>query len=121
MLDVKFIRQNVDFVKKALQDRGSSIDLSILMEQDNRRRTLIQKAEELKAARNQFSVRIARAKGEGGDLEQEKTEMRRISEEIKSLDVQIHDMESAIESFVMEIPNIPHESVPVGSEPGDNQ
>jgi seryl-tRNA synthetase len=121
MLDVKFIRQNVDFVKKALQDRGSSIDLSILMEQDNRRRALIQKAEELKAARNQFSLRIARAKGEGGDLEQEKTEMRRISEEIKSLDGQIHDMESAIESFVMEIPNIPHESVPVGSEPGDNQ
>jgi seryl-tRNA synthetase len=121
MLDVKFIRQNVELVKKALQDRGSSIDLSTLMEQDNQRRALIQKAEELKALRNQFSMRIALAKGEGGDLEQEKSEMRRISEEIKSLDGQIRDVETAIESFVLEIPNIPHESVPVGREPGDNQ
>ena len=68
MLDIKFIRQNVELVKKALQNRGYSMQLDSLMEKDNERRALIQKAEDLKAARNQFSMRIARAKNEGGDL-----------------------------------------------------
>ncbi|MGD0210695.1 MAG: serine--tRNA ligase, partial [Desulfomonilia bacterium] len=86
MLDIKFIRQNVELVKKALQNRGAPIQLDTLMEKDNERRSIIQKAEDLKAARNQFSTRIARAKNAGGDLEQEKAEMRRISDEIKSLD-----------------------------------
>jgi seryl-tRNA synthetase len=121
MLDVKFIRQNVDLVKKALENRGSPVDLSNLMDLDNRRRALIQKAEELKAQRNQFSMRIARAKNEGGDLEKEKGEMRRISDEIKSLDGQVSEIETAIQAFVLEIPNIPHESVPVGRESSDNQ
>ncbi|HPS93861.1 MAG TPA: serine--tRNA ligase [Deltaproteobacteria bacterium] len=120
MVDVKFIRQNVDLVKNALQNRGSSIDLATLMDLDDRRRAIIQKAEELKAQRNQFSLRIARAKGEGGDLEQEKSEMRRISDEIKTLDGQIREVETAIEAFVLEIPNIPHESVPVGRDSSDN-
>ena len=119
MLDVKFVRQNVDLVKKALENRGTPIDLSSLMEQDNQRRALIQKAEDLKAQRNQFSTRIAQAKGQG--LDQEKSEMRRISEEIKSLDGQINDIEAAIQALVLEIPNIPHESVPVGRESSDNQ
>ncbi len=91
------------------------------MEKDNDRRALIQKAEELKATRNQFSMKIAKAKGQGGDLEQEKAEMRRISDEIKTLDSQIRDVETAMESLAMEIPNIPHESVPVGSDSNDNQ
>ncbi len=121
MLDIKFIRQNVELVKKALQNRGAPIQLDTLMEKDNERRAIIQKAEDLKAARNQFSMRIARAKNVGGDLEQEKAEMRRISDDIKSLDGQIRDVEIAIEAIVMEIPNIPHESVPVGSDPSYNQ
>ena len=120
MVDVKFIRQNVDLVKDALQNRGSSIDLATLMDLDDRRRAIIQKAEELKAQRNQFSLRIARAKGEGQDLEQEKGEMRRISDEIKTLDGQIREVETAIEAFVLEVPNIPHESVPVGRDSSDN-
>ena len=97
------------------------MQLDSLMEKDNERRALIQKAEDLKAARNQFSMRIARAKNEGGDLEQEKAEMRRISDEIKGLDGQIREVEIAIEAIVMEIPNIPHESVPVGSDSSYNQ
>ena len=91
------------------------------MEKDQERRALIQKAEELKATRNQFSMKIAKAKGAGGDMEQEKAEMRRISDEIKSLDGLIRDVETAMESLAMEIPNIPHESVPIGSGSDDNQ
>ena len=120
MLDIKFIRQNADLVKTSLKNRGTSIGFDALMEKDNERRGLIQKAEELKAARNQFSMKIAKAKGQGGDLEREKAEMRRISNEIKDLDTRIRDVESAMEAMAMEIPNIPHESVPVGSDPTDN-
>jgi seryl-tRNA synthetase len=91
------------------------------MEKDQERRALIQKAEELKATRNQFSMKIAKAKGQGGDMEQEKAEMRRISDEIKSLDGLIRDVETAMEALAMEIPNIPHESVPIGSGSESNQ
>lgn len=121
MLDVKFIRQNADLVKTSLRNRGASIGFDALMEKDNERRALIQKAEELKAARNQFSMKIAKAKGQGGDLEQQKAEMRRISDEIKALDTQIRDVETSMEALVLEIPNIPHESVPVGSDSEGNQ
>ena len=121
MLDVKFIRQNADLVATSLRNRGAALGIEPLMEKDQERRALIQKAEELKATRNQFSMKIAKAKGAGGDMEQEKAEMRRISDEIKSLDGLIRDVETAMESLAMEIPNIPHESVPIGSGSDDNQ
>ncbi len=121
MLDVKFIRQNADLVATSLRNRGATLGIEPLMEKDQERRALIQKAEELKATRNQFSMKIAKAKGQGGDMEQEKAEMRRISDEIKSLDGLIRDVETAMEALAMEIPNIPHESVPIGSGSDDNQ
>lgn len=121
MLDMKIIRQNIGVVKNALKNRGSVMDLDELLEADARRRTLIQEADELKARRNQFSTRIARARTEGLDLEKEKSEMRSISERIKALDEQIREADEAVNRFVLEIPNIPHESVPVGKDAQDNQ
>lgn len=121
MLDVKYIRQNADLVKTSLANRGSSVGLDALLEKDSERRALIQKAEELKASRNQFSQKISQAKGQGPDMEQGKAEMRRISDEIKSLDTQIRDVETAMEVLAMDIPNIPHESVPVGPDSESNQ
>jgi len=121
MLDTKIIRQNIGVVKNALKNRGSVMDLDELLEADARRRTLIQEADELKARRNQFSTRIARARTEGLDLEKEKSEMRSISERIKALDEQIREADEAVNRFVLEIPNIPHESVPVGKDAQDNQ
>ncbi|HOJ14119.1 MAG TPA: serine--tRNA ligase, partial [Deltaproteobacteria bacterium] len=121
MLDIKFIRQHEDLVQQALANRGSSLTLDTLLEKDAERRTLIQKTEDLKARRNQFSQEIARSKGKGDDLEARKAEMRKISEEIKDLDARIREVESAMEAFVLEIPNIPHESVPVGEGSQDNQ
>ncbi len=118
MLDIKFIRQNVDIVKKALQDRSSRIDLDTLLDHDLRRRSLIQEGDDLKSKRNQVSSLIAKAKGVG--LEDEKNEMRVISERIKSIDAEIKAHEEAIDAIVMEIPNIPHESVPVGRDESAN-
>ncbi|HNR50537.1 MAG TPA: serine--tRNA ligase [Deltaproteobacteria bacterium] len=121
MLDMKIIRQNVDKVKNALQNRGSVVNLDELLDADARRRALIQEADELKARRNQFSARIARSKTEGLDLEKEKSEMRAISERIKAIDEQIRQADETVNRSLLEIPNIPHESVPVGKDAQDNQ
>ncbi|MFY9397819.1 MAG: serine--tRNA ligase [Desulfomonilia bacterium] len=121
MLDIKFIRQNIDLVKSALENRGAAVSLDELLEADARRRELIQEADELKARRNQFSTRIAKSRTEGLDLEKEKREMRSISERIKALDEQIREADETVAAAILEIPNIPHESVPVGRDSADNQ
>ena len=120
MLDIKTIRQNIDLVRTALKNRGTQMDLDVLIDLDARRRALIQEAEELKAKRNQFSSQMAKGKGEGGDFEAAKIEMRQMSERIKAIDVELKDAEDAVSRFIMEIPNIPHESVPVGTSSDDN-
>jgi len=120
MLDIKTIRQNIDLVKKALINRGYTIDLDVLLEQDAKRRALIQEAEDLKAKRNQFSSLMARGKAAGADIEAQKSEMRAMSERIKVIDGELKEVEDAMNRFILEIPNIPHESVPIGSDPSDN-
>ncbi len=120
MLDIKTIRQNINLVKRALENRGSSLGLDFLLDQDTKRRALIQEADDLKAKRNQFSSRIAKEKSSGTGLEAEKNEMRSMSERIKSIDGEIRGVEEAMNRFIMEIPNIPHESVPVGRDSSDN-
>jgi len=97
MLDIKTIRQNIDLVKRALENRGSSVELGFLLDQDAKRRSLIQEADELKSKRNQFSNRIAKEKSSGVDLEAEKNEMRSMSDRIKSIDVEIREVEEAHE------------------------
>ncbi|HQP30185.1 MAG TPA: serine--tRNA ligase, partial [Deltaproteobacteria bacterium] len=114
---MKFVRQNVDLVKQSLTNRGSSADLDKLLDLDNRRRGLIQEADDLKAKRNQFSAMVAK-KGKGA--EEELKEMRRISDVIKTIDQDIKALESDMDAIVLSIPNIPHTSVPVGSTPEDN-
>lgn len=120
MLDIKTIRQNIDLVKTALKNRGAEVDLNVLIDLDARRRALIQEAEDLKAKRNQFSQLMAKGKSEGIDIDARKNEMREISERIKAIDGELKEAEDAVTSFVLEIPNIPHESVPVGHSPEDN-
>jgi seryl-tRNA synthetase len=120
MLDIKMIRQNIDLVKTSLQNRGASVDLSILIDLDAKRRVLIQEAEDLKAKRNQFSQLMAKGKSEGVDIEARKNEMREISERIKAIDTDLKEVEDAVTRFVLEIPNVPHESVPVGTSSEDN-
>jgi len=112
MLDMKFIRQNMDLVKKALVNRGAAADLEKLLELDNKRRALIQEGDVLKAKRNQFSAKISKG---GKGAEEEIEEMRRIAEVIKAIDQDIRALETDMEAILLIIPNIPHTSVPVGA------
>jgi seryl-tRNA synthetase len=121
MLDPKFIRENPGTVKQAMKDRFD--DPSIVdrfLEVDASRRELIQKAEELKSEKNRASKEIGRIAREGGDVEAAKAGLGGMSERIKALDEEVRMVEKQYGDILDNIPNIPHESVPVGEDESAN-
>ncbi|SHG81116.1 serine--tRNA ligase [Ornithinibacillus halophilus] len=121
MLDMKFLRNNFNDVKEKLQHRGEDLsELDRFGELDERRRTLINDAETLKAKRNEASKQISILKKEKKDAEPAIKEMREVGEQIKTLDQELRDIEETLDNILLSIPNIPHESVPVGEDEDDN-
>ncbi len=121
MLDIKFIRSNPDKVKKALKDRGMDFDLDNLLSIDEKRRKILQEVEELRNKRNTVSQEIGKRKKQGEDASDLISEMKAVGEKIKSLEQELRDTIDKFNALVLEIPNIPHESVPVGEDENDNQ
>ena len=120
MLEIKFVRQNLSTVQKALEKRGETADLDTIKTSDKRRRTTLLKIEDLRHRRNVVSDQIAQMKKEGENAEDLVTEMRSVSEEIKQLEKMISEDEIILRKILMELPNIPHSSVPVGKDSADN-
>jgi len=123
MLDLKFIRENVDRVKKAFRDRNAldSLDaLDELLQHDDQRRILLPKVEELRRRRNEASRKMATLKREGKDDPELVEELREIRTKIQELEKSISEHEKRIETTTLLIPNIPHSSVPVGEDPRAN-
>lgn len=120
MLDIKFIRKNLDEVRKALESRGMTAALDRFVEHDERYRDLLRGAEELKHQRNLASEEIATLKSQGIDPTAKFSELRKLSDEIKELDSRLRQEESEIQTVLLDIPNIPDKSVPIGSDPSDN-
>ena len=120
MLDLKFVREHLDQVKSALEKRGSQLSLDQFLELDEKRRKLIQQIEELRNKRNTVSQQIGKIKKEGGDASTLISEMKQVGEEIKDLEAQLDTVEDEIQKIMLSIPNIPHESVPVGKDEEDN-
>lgn len=123
MLDMKFIRENPDVVREAMRRRGESVPLDELLELDERRRALVTEVEQLKATRNQASEQVAHLKrtGESPDEAARLIEtMRVVSDNIKSLDDQVREVDARLRELLLVIPNIPHESVPDGESEDDN-
>jgi seryl-tRNA synthetase len=116
MLDPKFIRENEALVRKALEDCKSKADLSDYLELDRRRRDLTQSADKLKAQLNQASEEISKMKREGKDVSPMLPKLQEISGEIKRMDTEIASVEKQFKDTALMICNIPHPSVPVGSE-----
>ncbi|MCP4712586.1 MAG: serine--tRNA ligase [Planctomycetes bacterium] len=121
MLDHKFVRENVDLVKKAVADKNESVDLDNFLELEQKRRQLLVKADELKHTRNVVSKKISRLKKAKQEAASKIEEMRRVGQDIKALDEEIRQVEQDLEEILSWIPNIPHESVPVGKDESDNQ
>lgn len=121
MLDVKVLRSDLERVEQALRNRGASLELiAAFPELDAKRRDLIQETEQLKNRRNTVSQEVAKLKKSGGDAESLIVEMREVGDRIKELDDELREQELQVQELGLAIPNIPHESVPVGSSEEDN-
>ena len=121
MLDIKRVRDHFEEVKKVLltrnEDLGNFDEFEVL---DVKRRELIVKTEVLKAERNKASEQIAVMKRNKEDATEAITRTRELGDEIKALDVELREVEEKFDYMMMRLPNIPHESVPIGETEDDN-
>ncbi|MEA3280838.1 MAG: serine--tRNA ligase [Thermodesulfobacteriota bacterium] len=120
MLEIKFVRQNISKVQKALLMRGETADIEIFSNCDDERRAVLLEIEELRHRRNLVSQQIASMKKDGDDTDALVTEMREVSNKIKDLDKSLSETEEKIYKILMGLPNIPHESVPIGKDSSEN-
>lgn len=116
MLDAKLIRANPDAIEKHLQKRGLSGGLDRFLALDEKRRNVIAQVEELKNYRNTSSIEVGRMKKAGQNPEELMEKIRRIGIDIKTHDDELKDLEEKIEAILLSLPNLPHESVPVGKD-----
>jgi seryl-tRNA synthetase len=120
MLDLKFIRENFAKVEEGVRKKGMPIDLSPFPILEEKRRALLKQAEELKALRNRVSEEIGQAKKKGVEASAKVAEMREVGERIKSLDEELKGVEKQLYELQIRIPNLPHDSVPVGKSAEEN-
>ncbi len=114
MLDIKFIRDNAAFVEKGLSAKNVRVDLQALIELDETKRKLLTEVDGLRAQKNEANNDISRFIKEKKDPKEKIAAMKEIAVRIDQLEPQIKQLESQIYSILIAIPNIPHESVPVG-------
>jgi len=121
VLDIKRIRNNPDELREALIKRGEGTEkLDRFLELDQKRRELLYDVENLKKLRNDESEEIARLKKEGKSADEKIKEMKEVSQRIKEMEGQLNEVEAELNDLLLNIPNIPHESVPVGRSEEDN-
>ena len=120
MLDIKLIREDPTTVERALATRGAEIALAPVLAADTERRRLVTEAEDLKAERNRASEAIGQAKRRGEDPQGATARMREVSDRIKALDGLVKEADARLEALLLEVPNLPHASVPVGRSADDN-
>jgi len=120
MLDIKFVRENRELVERMLVQRGLDQEITPVLDLDQRRRKIIQEVESLKHERKVVSEHISQMKKSGEDAEETIERMRQVSQRIKELDQQLGQIEGEMQQSLLMIPNLPHESVPVGRDEQDN-
>jgi seryl-tRNA synthetase len=120
MLDLKFIRANPEKVKEAVENKGEKVDIDSILDLDKKRRDIIGEVEKLKSERNTATAEIAKLKKQGKDASNIIAEMKRVSDKISTLDNELRRTETDINEELLWVPNIPHESVPVGKTDDDN-
>lgn len=121
MLDLKYIRAHLDKVRESLRNRGSDIDILTFEKMDEERRTILRSLEDLRHRRNTVTEEIASKKRNGEDASEMISAMKHVSSEIKDQESQLASIQATLEPLLMEIPNIPHESVPIGKDESDNE
>jgi seryl-tRNA synthetase len=120
MLDLAFLRTHLDDVERMAKNRNVALNLDEFRQLDADRRQIITSTERMKAERNKASEQIARLKKEGQDPSQILAQMKDLSDEIKRSDESVAALDSKLTDFMLTVPNIPHSSVPVGTDPSAN-
>lgn len=122
MLDIKRVRANYAEIKEKLAHRNEDLGTFDHFEEwDQQRRELIAKTEVLKAERNKASEEIAQKKRNKENADDAILQMRELGDQIKELDAQLNEVEEKFHHMMMRLPNIPHDSVPVGEDEDANQ
>lgn len=120
MLDIKFIRENPDLVKKACRDKNDSADIDKTIELDTERRALLTETEQLRAKQKKASEEIARLKKSGGDTSVAIAKMKSVAAKVGEMFGQVREIEGRLQEALLRIPNVPHDSVPVGPDEENN-
>lgn len=121
MLDPKLIKENPDIIRKMLKSRNVKFDLESLLESDKERRNLILKTDELRKKKNQVALEISKKKKAGEDAKEILDNMKKLSEKLSSLESLQEEVEKKYLKLALTIPNLIHESVPIGSDESANQ
>ncbi len=121
MLDVKFLREQSEAVRKRISTRGAKIDWERFAALDQERRQVLTKLERLKEKKNQLSGEIGKAKKLGGDAAPLMKEVEELAEAIRKAEAPLAEIEARFDDFMLRIPNLPHESVPLGAGPQNNK
>lgn len=121
MLDIKRIRENPEAIKKALSTRGGEFPVDQVLKLDDERRGLLSEVEEKKAERNRVSKEIPQLKKAGEDVSKVIEEMRVLGEEISSYDEKLRTIEEKIKDALLNIPNVPNPSLPIGKDDSENE
>ena len=120
MLDVRLIREQPEAVRRALATKGGADLVPDVLALDAERRQLVRESEDLKALRNKASEAIGRAKRRGEDAGAEQARVREVGERIKTLDTALKSVDERLDALLLQLPNLPHPSVPVGKGEDDN-
>ncbi len=122
MLDLRFVREHPELVEQALRHRGLDLSLSEFLEKDAARRAALTELEGLRHERNTLSEQVGRLKkaGQHGEAEEIIRRVKEINRHLKELEERVEAFEPWVREFLLGLPNLPHESVPLGASAEDN-
>ena len=119
MIDLAYIREHVEEVKRAMVDLNMSAPIDEILQLDERRRAMLTEVEALRAQRNRVSREIPRIRDQG-EKQGMIAEMRQVGESIKVLESQLRPVQRRLEEALLEVPNLPDPSVPTGPDESHN-
>lgn len=120
MLDIKILRQEPDRIREALKNRNNDLDITPAIELDKKRRELLSDVEQKKAKQNEITKKVPAMKKAGEDTSALFAEMKELSNEIKSDDEKVREIDEELRSFMLKIPNIPNADCPIGKDDMEN-
>ena len=120
MISIKKLRENTDLFQKGLRSKGDYTDLNLIITLDEKLRSLKTKSSAMRAERNSASESIGVAKKSGEDASLAVSKTRELGDELKKLEEDLQNLEKQLNDILLQLPNLPHQSVPIGSSETDN-